>query len=205
MKPEEMAELGELKKLRSEGSLDATQLARLADLLVIENAEKTAANEKINKDFASVSAQKDHFRTKAEKEEAERKALEEKLNSGAGGDKTNKGLDVSDFIDISASLEGLDMKEKEKLTREHKLTGKPLSDIRKDEDFILWQEAYRSKLEKEKALRPSSTQADGDKPKGFMDKLRGASIEEKEKMLVEAGLYKTPRPRSDRRHIGAER
>ena len=111
----------------------------------------------------------------------------------------NKALDVEDYIDISASLEGLDQREKERLAKEHKLSGRPLSDIRKDEDFQLWQSAYREKAEKERlALKPSGTQAEADRPKSFMDRLSGASMEDKEKLLTEAGLYKQMRPKADR-------
>lgn len=143
---------------------------------------------------------------RAKKAEAERKALEAELNKRSNlGEKP--ALDVEDYIDISASLEGLDQKEKERLAREHKLTGKPLGEIRKDEDFLLWQTAYQQKKEKEtQALRPSGTQAETDKPTNFAQKLKSASLEEKEKLLSEAGLYKTPRPyRSDRTDIGPRR
>lgn len=118
----------------------------------------------------------------------------------------NKSLDVEDYIDISASLEGLDQREKEKLAREHKLTGQPLTEIRKDEDFILWQSAYRTKLEKEKlALKPTGTQADSLPPKSFAQKLSGASMADKEKILTEAGLYKQVRPRTtERANIGGK-
>lgn len=115
-----------------------------------------------------------------------------------------KSLDVEDYIDISASLEGLDQKEKEFLAREHKQSGKSLTEIRKDEDFLLWQSAYRQKVEKERlTLKPSSTQSESDRPKTLNEKLQGASIEEKEKILTEAGYYKSPRPKSDRQNIGA--
>lgn len=142
---------------------------------------------------------------RAKKAEADRKALEIELNKKSQGEKP--ALDVEDYIDISASLEGLDQKEKERLAREHKLTGKPLGEIRKDEDFLLWQAAYQQKREKEnQALRPSGTQSESDKPTSFTQKLKGASLEEKEKMLSEAGLYKSPRPhRADRTNIGAGR
>src|SRR3990167_1914049 len=59
-------------------------------------------------------------------------------------------LDVEDYIDISASLEGLDQREKEYLAEQHKLSGKSLGEIRKDENFNLWQSAYRDKVEKER-------------------------------------------------------
>ena len=126
-------------------------------------------------------------------------SLETKLKSM---EQPNKQLDVEDYIDISASLEGLDQREKEKLARESKLTGRPLKEIREDEDFKLWQQAYQVKKSKEKALEPSTTQTESEKPKSLADKLRGASLEEKEKILLEQGLYRNPRGNPHRVNIG---
>lgn len=138
------------------------------------------------------------------KAEADRKKLEVELNKIQKGEKV--ALDVEDYIDISASLEGLDQREKEYLAKEHKLTGKSLSEIRKDEDFELWQTAYRAKVEKENlAIRPSGTQGESERPKSLIDKLATASIDEKEAILREAGLYKENRPRADRVDIGIRR
>lgn len=114
----------------------------------------------------------------------------------------NKSLNVEDYIDISASLEGLDARQKEYLAREHKLTGRPLREIREGEDFKLWDSGYQAKVEKEKALKPSGNQPDFEKPMSFAEKLRAASPADREKLLTEAGLYKTPRPRADRTQIG---
>lgn len=137
---------------------------------------------------------------RAEKAELDRKAYEAKLNSLNKGEP--KTLDVVDYIDISASLEGLDQREKEKLAQEHKLTGKSLKELREAEDFKLWQSAYREKVEKEKqVIPPSGTQPEGEKPKSLNEKLAGASIQEKEKILTEMGLYKSPRQRTDRVEI----
>lgn len=112
-------------------------------------------------------------------------------------------LDVEDYIDISASLEGLDQREKEYLAQQHKQTGKSLTELRKNEDFELWQSAYRAKVEKEKlTLAPSSTQAESERPKTLAERLASASLAEKEQILAEAGLYKSPRPKSDRVNIG---
>lgn len=158
---------------------------------VTETTEAVETEE--SKQLKSALAQKEHFRAKAEKAEADRKALEEKLKQGGG----NKQLDVSDYIDISASLEGLDQREKEYLAREHKLSGKPLADIRKDENFELWQSAYRAKVEKEKlTLKPSGTQSETARPQTLQERLRAATVEEKEVILAENGLYKSPRPRN---------
>ena len=141
---------------------------------------------------------------RAKKAEADAKVLKAQLDVAKSA--STKSLDVEDYIDISASLEGLDQREKEKLAREHKLTGKPLSEIRKDEDFLLWQDSYRKKAEKEKlTLKPTGTQSESEKPRSLTEKLATASLADKEKILKEAGLYKEFRPRSDRTNIGAGR
>lgn len=115
----------------------------------------------------------------------------------------NSALNVEDYIDISTSLEGLDQREKAYLAQQHKLTGKPLGEIREDEDFALWQSAYRAKVEKEQlSLKPSGTQSESDRPMSFTEKLSKASVAEKEQLLSEAGLYKSPRPRTDRVDLG---
>jgi len=105
-----------------------------------------------------------------------------------------KSLEVEDFIDISASLEGLDQREKSYLAHQHKLTGQPLTEIRNNEDFQLWQSAYRSKVEKENALRPSSTQPDFPKVQSLKEVLTNPStpLAEKERLMREHGLYKDP-------------
>jgi hypothetical protein len=139
---------------------------------------------------------------RATKAEADKKALEAKLKANPTA---KASLDVEDYIDISASLEGLDQREKEYLAELHKLSGRPLSEIRKNEDFGLWQSAYRQKVEKEKGLAPSSTQTDSDRPKSLTERLANASLDEKEKILAEAGLWKSPRPKADRANIGNPR
>lgn len=163
-----------------------------------------------DKDLKSALAQKDHFKSKFEKAETERIALEKELNAKAQSSPQQEkpmekqALEVDDFIDISASLDGLDSREKEKLASDHKLSGKPLKELRESEDFTFWQKSYREKVEKERlTLEPSSAQNDQDRPKTLTEKLKGASIADKEKILAEQGLYRSPRGRrSDQSEIG---
>lgn len=116
---------------------------------------------------------------------------------------TKTTLDVEDYIGISAALDGLDPREKEYLAKQHKLTGKPLEEIRKDEDFGLWQSAYQIKREKELSLKPSGTQSESERPMSFAERLKStASLAEKEKLLTDVGLYRSPRPREDRVSLG---
>lgn len=197
-------ELKALKDLEATGSLDEIQKARLVELT--SQVEKLSGEDKTKKDLETALAQKEHFRTKAEKSETERLALEKKLGE-AGKGNSKSSLDVEDYIDISASLEGLDQREKEYLASQSKLTGKSLSEIRKDENFAFWQSAYRQKVEKEKlSLTPSNRTGEADKPSTFEEQLAAATtIAEKEKLLAGANLYKAPHSRADRVYIGKER
>lgn len=111
-------------------------------------------------------------------------------------------LDVEDYIDISTSLGGLDPVEQAYLAKQHKLTGESMKELRQGEDFQNWNTGYKAKLEKEVALRPSSTQAVENAPKSLSQRLANATIAEKEAILREVGMYKEVRPRADRRGIG---
>lgn len=155
----------------------------------------------------SALVQKDKFREKYEKAEAERKALEERLNKAnkAPTEGASPVLDVDDYIDISTSLDGLDARQKAYLAEQHKMSGKPMKDIRASEDFQLWNEAYTARLEKEAALKPSSTQEQEDVKKSFTDRLKGATLAEKEAMLAEAGLLKVRKTQPEQRNIGDKR
>lgn len=202
------AELLELQNLESAGTLEDDQKPRLELLTSFEQAEKTALEK--SKDLESALAQKEHFREKHEKEEAARKALEDKLNKANEGQSSTKSLEVDDFIQISASLEGLDQREKEYLAEQHKLTGQPIGDIRKGESFLMWQEGYKMKVERERALKPNDTQPDGNAVKTVSSELRRiqssgnfrASLSEQEKLLEQSGLYKSSKPNPFKSSIG---
>lgn len=202
-------ELQELTNLEGAGTLEESQKSRLELLRLAEQAEKTATEK--SKDLESALAQKEHYREKHEKAEADRIALEKKLNDPAVTvpPVATKTLEVEDFIGISASLEGLDHREKEYLAEQHKLTGRPLKDIRVDENFLLWQTAYKQKVEKERALIPDGAQLEGDAPRTLSSRLQElnnsnnhkANLAEQEKLLQEAGLYKAPRQNPHRQSI----
>lgn len=180
----------------------------LPDVTPNSSPEEVAAPEKeAVKEDAKIPAEAPAPEPEAKKEEktvpySRFKEVSDKLKE-AQGQKSKGALDVEDYIDISSSLDGLDPREKEYLASQHKLSGKPLKEIRSSEDFTFWQSAYRNKVEKEKsALRPSGTQSESELPKSFDQKLENASLEEKEKLLTEAGLYKPPRRRTDHANIG---
>jgi hypothetical protein len=92
---------------------------------------------------------------RAKAAEYENKKLKQQLSTPG-----TAPLAVEDYIDISASLDGLDAREKSFLAEQHKLSGKPLKDIRSGEDFQLWQTAYRQKLSRKgRSLFPINSEA----------------------------------------------
>lgn len=163
-----------------------------------EVEEQEAEKPEISKELKSALAQKDHFKGKFEKTDALNKELEAKLKDSNKNKDEKSTLGVDDYIDISASLEGLDKREKEYLAQQHKLSGTPLKELRESEDYTLWQKAYRDKVaEEKKTLAPSGAQEDADRPKSIVSKLKDASMAETEKILIDAGLYKPVKPRED--------
>lgn len=179
------------------------------DTQVLEPQVETEAetvNEEVEVDASQLLSQLEkekearrQLTARAAKAEAEKKALEEKLKQTKSA---NAPLAVEDYIDISTALDGLDAREKAYLAEQHRLTGRPLRDIREGEDFQFWNSAYRSKLEKEAALKPNSTQAVEQGPQSLQERLRGATLQEKEQILRELNLYRDSRPRADRTNIG---
>lgn len=166
-----------------------------------QNEEETSETpeDSTSLELKSAIAQKEHFRAKFEKAEKALNTLKAKP-----AESSKASLDVEDYIDISASLEGLDQREKERVAREHKLSGRPIKEIRQDEDFTLWQKAYREKVETEKlTLKPSGTQPDEDRPMSLEEALKqpGLSFADKEQILKGVGLYKENTPRKDRVNI----
>lgn len=143
-----------------------------------------------------------HVNARAQEAEKRAKEAEDRLRQL---NQNPNGLAVEDYIDISTSLDGLDVREKAYLAEQHRLSGKSLRDIREGEDFQFWQSAYRTKMEKENALRPSTTQANEDRPRSLADRLKSASLQEQEEILRENNLYKEFRPRGDRTPIGVTR
>lgn len=165
---------------------------------------ETTTTPVVEKDF-ELEAKNKQLYERAKKAEAEAKVARQEIERLKKVSTGSKGLDVSDYIDISSSLEGLTQREKEKLAQEHKLTGKPIKELRNSEDFLLWQSALKQKMEREAAsLPPSSKQPDDNSPISLDDALAGAqSMEEKEALLAETMGYSIGnKPRTDRVVIG---
>ena len=185
-------------------NLENDTLENETEVVAPEATDDVGLMSDLSKELKSALAQKEHFRDKLAKAEAERKALEARFNAGVSVD-GKAPLAVEEYIDISTALDGLDQREKAFLAEQHRLSGKPLREIREGEDFQLWNSAYRSKMEKEAALKPNATQAVEPGPASLQERLRGATVVEKEAILRELNLYRESRPRADRTNIGNTR
>ena len=112
-------------------------------------------------------------------------------------------VDALDFIKLGKKLQDYSDEEIDFAT-EYAKSKEPnaIMQALENEYIQLAFEAKRQKVDKEKSLTPSGKQSEMEKPKSFMDKLRSADLSSAEKMLEEAGLYKSPRPNPNRKNIG---
>jgi hypothetical protein len=162
-----------------------------------------------SKELQSALVQKDRFKEKLVQSDAEIEKLQKELSklqaqAPKGPEEKGAALDVSDYIEISSTLNGLDQVEQDYLARQAKATGQSLKALREGEDFQNWQIGHAAKLEKEAALRPDTAQPVEDEPQNMGEALAKANLAEKEKMLVEAGLYKENRRTAERSDIGSK-
>jgi len=93
------------------------------------------------------------------KEEEARKKLEQKLQEAKKqADPTN----VDKILEVQTATKGLVSDEIAELKLRAEATGKSLLEAREDENFKIWQKAYKQKVEEEKAPSPSTTQGTDD-------------------------------------------
>lgn len=115
---------------------------------------------------------------------------------------------VDEILEVQQATKGLSTEEVVELKRRALIEDIPLSEARKDPNYILWQSAWKAKVEKEKTPPPSTQQGQEEKKKSFLDELRDhpvtqgnwrEAIEAKGKILRREGLLKTRRrrPRED--------
>lgn len=100
---------------------------------------------------------------------------------------TSIELEVEKIVEVTSALEGLDVKEKARLIIESKQKGTSLGETRRDEDFVLWQTAYKEKVAKNNAPLPSTKQTTKGQEPTLDEVLKDGTLEEKEKALKELG------------------
>lgn len=99
--------------------------------------------------------------------------------------------DIDAILEVQEATKGLEMAEIATLKTWADALKVSLSEARKNENFVLWQKAYREKVDKENTPLPSTTQGNVSGEKALAD----MSLEERTKKFEEMGLVtKQSRP-----------
>ena len=111
--------------------------------------------------------------------------------------------DIDAILEVQSSTKDLDKNEIAELKLRASALGVSLTEARQDPNYLIWQSAYRVKVEKENAPKPSTIQAEGEKPKTLPEELKSVTepsiladirkLKEKEAILEREGLWKSPR------------
>lgn len=104
----------------------------------------------------------------------------------------SKDMSSDEISTALAAFEGLDSSERARLIQEAKLKGVSLEEARKDEDFGLWQQAHKKRVEKDNPPSTSTKQAaDSTSVKGRVEKFKSGQMTEKEEdeFLMETGIW----------------
>lgn len=184
METQTQEELTNLLELEEAGTLEETQQNRLNELKSWADAEKSAGKAK------EIEEKNKQLFERTKKAEDKAKLAEEELAKVKG--EPRKELDPTEIADVSLALSGLDPDEQAKLIRDAKAFGKPLSEIRKSEDFVLWQGAHKEKVEKEKTTPPSTKQTASDTREDRIRRFKSGEMteEEEQKFLQELGTLR---------------
>jgi len=114
------------------------------------------------------------------KAEEEAKAAKEELQ------KAKPNIDVDAILEIQEAIKGLDSTEVAELKNRAKILNKPLSEARKDENFVLWQKAHQEKVAQDNIPEPTTKQSTegGEKPYSEM------TLDEKNEYFAKRGFLK---------------
>lgn len=143
--------------------------------------------------------------SKADFNKLNRKAIAYEANKKNPIIRQDNPVDSVDLIKLGKKLQDYSDVELDFVT-EFAKSKKPEDILKALENPFIQQgiKSQREKVEKENlTLKPSSTQSESERPKTLHERLSNASMEEKEKILIEMGGYKSPRPRGERTNIGA--
>lgn len=111
-------------------------------------------------------------------------------------------IDAEEVANLSVVFNGLDTAQRAKLIKEVRSNGlevnsKTLEEARRSEDYLLWDSAYQTKVAKEKAPAPTTTQPESEIKRTWKEIVNDPStpLEEREKILIDKGLMKAPNRR----------
>jgi hypothetical protein len=141
-----------------------------------ESSSEPSEDEKEEESEPSLEARIAEMDSKNKQLYARLKKQEEQMEAV----RQSKGLNVEAVAEFNIATNGLSADEVKKLVEESKVRNKPLSEIRKSEDFDYWLKGHREKVAKE-TVPPPSTKQGGEgrqKPIGEM------SIEEAEEFFA---------------------
>jgi hypothetical protein len=118
-----------------------------------------------------------------------KKSIESKNITTSSGD-----VDLDRILEVKSATEGLDTREIQTLRLISKQKKVPLNQARQDDDFVLWQDGYKKKVELENVKNniptPSTTQNSSNVAKSIKD----MPIEDRTKLFKELGLIKAHKP-----------
>lgn len=152
------------------------------------NAEKETPNEKTDSPEQYTEREKRYYARMKQAENIAKAAREELARS-------RKPVgEIDAILEVQEATKDLTVPEITELRLRANALGKPLSETRSDENFKLWQKAYKEKVEKENIPLPSTTQGNAQKEKTLKEMTR----EERTKLFEGMGLIKRgippPRP-----------
>jgi len=167
----------------------------------MEDEEKTEDSENTSEEEEQTSekseeentpdwkAKSDAMYAKFKEEQEARKKLEEKLNKLSK--KPEGEVDIEAIASQLSAVQGLDATERGRLIKEAKIQGISLEEARKSEDFKFWRSAYRAKIEKNKAPKPSTKQSAGEEKdlSKIYKKASSGELSTEEAMAFASGLY----------------
>jgi hypothetical protein len=111
--------------------------------------------------------------------------------------------EIDAILEVQSATKDLTPDEVAELKLRAAAEGISLTEARKAPNYLLWQTAYREKVEKEKAAKPSTLQPEVEKPKTFVDELKDTEklsfadeITKKAEILEKQGLWKNYRRRT---------
>ncbi len=117
---------------------------------------------------------------RAKKAEEKAKEMEKRLKEAKPKDWDDPKF-ITKIAEVGMAFDGLDAKERSRLIEEAKLKGLSVSEARKDEDFVIWQKAYREKVAKNKMPEPSTKQLeDTSSPKAKIERFKSGKMSDKE-------------------------
>ena len=117
-----------------------------------------------------------------------KKAEEEAKKAKAQLAESKPVSEVDTILEVQSATKGLEPEAVEELQLRAKANNVSLTEARKDDNFKLWQDGRKAKVEKEKALKPSTTQSEAEikESKTIDQRLQEAKTQdEKEKILNE--------------------